>query len=91
MLTFRAQTMQQRLCTYSAMTAFCLFSPSSSRAFAQDAEIAARSGPARKATERALTFLQTDAAKWREEHACATCHHGTMTVWAFAMRPGFLC
>jgi hypothetical protein len=30
----------------------------------------------------ALAFLQGDAAKWREERGCATCHHGTMTVWA---------
>src|SRR6516165_2099406 len=36
-----------------------------------------------KAVERGLTFLQLDAAKWRKEHQCATCHHGTMTVWAF--------
>ena len=34
------------------------------------------------AVERALGFLQKDAAKWRDEHHCATCHHGAMTVWA---------
>ena len=27
-------------------------------------------------------FLQKDAVKWRKEHECSTCHHGTMTVWA---------
>jgi hypothetical protein len=37
---------------------------------------------ARKAVERGLDFLQRDAAKWRKEKQCATCHHGTMTVWA---------
>jgi hypothetical protein len=36
----------------------------------------------RKAAERGLAFLQQDAAKWRKEKQCATCHHGTMTVWA---------
>jgi hypothetical protein len=38
----------------------------------------------RKAAERGLAFLQNDAAKWRKERKCATCHHGTMTVFAFA-------
>jgi hypothetical protein len=37
---------------------------------------------ARKAAERGLAFLEKDAAKWRSERKCATCHHGTMTVWA---------
>jgi hypothetical protein len=37
-----------------------------------------------KAAERGLAFLEKDAAKWRKERQCATCHHGTMTVWAFA-------
>jgi squalene-hopene/tetraprenyl-beta-curcumene cyclase len=46
---------------------------------------------ARKAVERGLAFLQEDAAKWRKERKCATCHHGTMTVWALseARRQGF--
>src|SRR5262245_64449405 len=34
--------------------------------------------------ERGLRFLKTDADKWRKEKECATCHHGTMTVWAFS-------
>src|SRR4051794_31970505 len=37
----------------------------------------------RQAVERGLAFLEKDAAKWRKEHTCATCHHGAMTVWAF--------
>jgi hypothetical protein len=32
--------------------------------------------------EQALVFLVKDAQKWRSDHGCATCHHGTMTVWA---------
>jgi hypothetical protein len=38
----------------------------------------------RKAVERGLAFLEKDAAKWRKERQCATCHHGTMTVWALS-------
>jgi type 1 glutamine amidotransferase len=39
---------------------------------------------ARMAVEHGLAFLDKDAAKWRQERKCATCHHGTMTVWAMA-------
>ena len=38
----------------------------------------------RAAIERGLSFVQTDAVKWRKERECATCHHGTMTVWALS-------
>ncbi len=38
----------------------------------------------RAAVERGLAFLQKDAAKWRKERQCSTCHHGTMTVWALS-------
>jgi hypothetical protein len=37
-----------------------------------------------KIIELALTFLEKDAVKWRKERGCATCHHGTMTVWALS-------
>jgi hypothetical protein len=36
------------------------------------------------AIQRGLTFLQEDVAKWRKEKECATCHHGTLTVWALS-------
>lgn len=36
------------------------------------------------AIERGLAFLAQDAAQWREERGCATCHHGAMTYWAQA-------
>jgi hypothetical protein len=39
---------------------------------------------ARKAIATGLAFLEKDAAKWRKERGCATCHHGTMTVWALS-------
>src|SRR5690349_15605691 len=35
-----------------------------------------------RAVERALEFMVKDAEKWRASKGCATCHHGTMTVWA---------
>ena len=47
-------------------------------------EVHTRSAEARKAVERGLAFLEADAAKWRKERKCATCHHGTMTVWALS-------
>src|SRR5262249_23698198 len=40
--------------------------------------------PAHTAIERALAFLECDAVKWRKERGCATCHHGTMTIWALS-------
>ena len=39
---------------------------------------------ARKTLQRALTFLEKDAVKWRKERTCASCHHGIMTVWALS-------
>jgi hypothetical protein len=45
-------------------------------------ETAATPQQVRKAVERGLGFLQQDAAKWRKDRQCSTCHHGTMTVWA---------
>jgi squalene-hopene cyclase-like protein len=38
----------------------------------------------RKAVERGIDFLIQDAAKWRKERECSTCHHGTMTVLALS-------
>ena len=35
-----------------------------------------------KAVKRALTFMEQDTLKWRKDKVCATCHHGTLTVWA---------
>jgi N-acyl-D-amino-acid deacylase len=37
-----------------------------------------------QAIQRGLTFLEKDAAEWRKDRKCATCHHGTMTVWALS-------
>jgi hypothetical protein len=34
-----------------------------------------------RAIERSIDFVINDAAKWREEKKCASCHHGTLTVW----------
>src|SRR5262245_53055398 len=47
-----------------------------------EADAVTRQG--RKAAVRGLEFLQQDAAKWRKDRECSTCHHGTMTVWAFS-------
>jgi len=40
--------------------------------------------PTHNAIERGLAFLEKDALAWRKERTCATCHHGTMTVWALS-------
>lgn len=45
-------------------------------------ETASMTSRARPAIERGLAFLEKDALKWRTERGCATCHHGTMTIWA---------
>lgn len=45
---------------------------------------AANPAQERQAVERGLGFVQKDAVKWRKDHECATCHHGTMTVWALS-------
>ena len=37
-----------------------------------------------RTVDRALRFVVQDAAKWRSERGCATCHHGAMTVWALS-------
>lgn len=44
-----------------------------------------------RAITQGLSFLQSDAARWRTEHKCATCHHGSMTLWALneAKRRGY--
>ena len=65
---------------------FCLLASATSAAGAaepqQPATVAAPQ--AQQTVERGLVFLREDAAKWRAEKTCSTCHHGTMTVFAFA-------
>jgi hypothetical protein len=82
--------MHPRLRTRSAMTVLYLLAPGAILAHADGpvkkviVETTPGTEAARKAVERGLAFLQTDAAKWRKERTCATCHHGTMTVWALS-------
>src|SRR5262245_26144037 len=45
-------------------------------------EAAATVQQGRKAIDKAIAFLEKDAAKWRSDRGCATCHHGTMSLWA---------
>lgn len=71
----------------ATLAAFCLtaVAPHAARADEPAPPDAASILPqAQAAAERGLAFLLADAAKWREEKKCATCHHGTMTVWALA-------
>src|SRR5262249_21920620 len=70
------------------MAALCVLALGLRPACGGDAEKKAPNGPTlqqgRKAIEHGLTFLQKDAVTWRKERGCATCHHGTMTVWALS-------
>jgi hypothetical protein len=79
----RSTTTPRRLRVLPALAACCLLALGAGRALAQVAE-KADTGSARGAIDRGLAFLKADAAKWREEHSCASCHHGTMTVWVLS-------
>lgn len=87
--------MPPRFRTCSAMTVFYLLAAGAGRAADAPGKTPAATAPAperaRKAIERGLAFLEADAAKWRKERSCASCHHGTMTVWALseAKRQGY--
>src|SRR5262245_13356439 len=82
--------MHSRSSSCVALTALCLLSIGVRPAHAVDpktkAPREATSIPqqGRKAIERGLVFLEKDAAKWRKERKCSTCHQGTITVWALA-------
>jgi hypothetical protein len=81
--------MLSRLINRVVMAAICVFALDARLVRCDDADanvqIKAASTPeARQAIERGLTFLEKDALSWRTEHQCATCHHGTMTVWALS-------
>ena len=81
--------MHSRSSTYIRLAALCLLGvcarPVRSEA-PGNTSVGAPTAPqkARATVERGLAFLKKDAAKWRTEHGCATCHHGTMTVWALS-------
>ena len=74
--------------TFVATLAFSIAFAGDKRARGDDREkphvVAPTRARAWKTAERGLAFLESDAAKWRKEHVCATCHHGTMTVWALS-------
>src|SRR5262245_12264109 len=74
--------------TCVVMAALCVFALGLRPARGGDPEkkipSEATSQQGRKAIARGLTFLDKDAVKWRKERGCATCHHGTMTVWALS-------
>src|SRR5262245_59377376 len=68
-----------------ALAALCLLALWARPARSEEpAKKAPTPAEARKVVERGLDFLEKDALKWRKERTCATCHHGTMTVWALS-------
>jgi hypothetical protein len=77
--------MHLRSTAWKVMTALGLLTVSvPSTHSAEPKETVPTAQDTRKAVERGLAFLEKDAAKWRQERKCATCHHGTMTVWALS-------
>src|SRR5262249_52058278 len=70
--------MHVRFITCVVLAAFCVLAIALRPARCDDPQ------QARKAIERGLAFLEKDAVTWRKERGCATCHHGTMTVWALS-------
>lgn len=83
--------MRPNLVCFAAAAALCAMFAGLGPGRADDAIDRSTSGEAGKAIARGLGFLQKDAAQWKTEKKCATCHHGTMTVWAFneAKRQGY--
>src|SRR4029077_20436297 len=81
--TLSGSNMERRFGITATITALLLLVTGPLPADADGPSREAREG-ARKAVERGLAFLRADAAKWRDERKCATCHHGTMTVWALS-------
>jgi squalene-hopene/tetraprenyl-beta-curcumene cyclase len=51
-------------------------------ATAAQAQEATREADVDRAIARGLEFLARDAIAWKEEYACASCHHASMVVWA---------
>ena len=41
--------------------------------------------------ERGLAFLQSDAAAWKADHDCVSCHHAALVIWSMqeARQGGF--
>src|SRR6266446_281832 len=81
--------MHSRSITSVALAAVCLLGVGAGPARAEDpkktpAEPTRTPPQPHKVIERGLAFLEKDALKWRKERGCATCHHGTMTVWALS-------
>src|SRR5262245_50368566 len=70
--------------TYLGLSVLCALAFGLGPVRADSPKAAASPQQGRKAVERGLEFLRADAARWRKERECSTCHHGTMTVWALA-------
>jgi hypothetical protein len=71
-----------RICLW--LSALCVLALSVGSGRSDPTQDTAPPPQARRAAERGLAFLQSDAAQWRKDRQCSTCHHGTMTVWALS-------
>jgi hypothetical protein len=80
--------MQTRFKIYVATAALCVLALGQRQGRGGDDEKPSTSESTlqqgREAIRRGLTFMVEDALKWKKERSCATCHHGTMTVWVLS-------
>src|SRR5262249_37149884 len=83
--------MRHMLVCFLAMTTLCGLYAALGPGFAADGRDDSGSARAGKAIAQGLSFLQKDASQWKAERKCASCHHGTMTLWALneATRQGY--
>lgn len=74
-----------RILRFSAsLTTLCFITAGMATTRANPPQADATDQLVRIAAERGLAFLQADAVKWKKDRQCATCHHGTLTVWALS-------
>jgi hypothetical protein len=83
--------MRVHISTRAGLSAVCLLAAGVGLVRGDPPADPAAAPQVRRAVGRGLDFLRADAAKWRKERQCATCHHGTMTVLAYteAKRRGY--
>jgi len=69
---------------WAAMFAVYLLSGTAARSENAPAKGSPTVLQARRLAERGLEFIRKDAVEWRTTRKCASCHQGSMTVWALA-------
>jgi len=73
-----------QLRSYGGLSVICVLAFGQGPARSEPPKDADNLQQARQVVERGLDFLREDAAKWKKNRECSTCHHGTLTVWALS-------